>query len=538
MDVILHLSTPRVKLVAEPGVSISRDRIYQLAGFNATDSAGQSLMSQIHLGPEGQFDGGFTPSVEGTVTISTFFEVGGTFYNVGKDITLDIEFPAPTVVAEPVQIATEPIEFDEFEQAFGSLGQTELTAPVSNTVPVADPTQAVITAQDDESQTYELSYRYGDHPGMYKIPDFRSKLEIPDGKRMVSATLVAYATDEYGDVIQDIQLANENYYDTDAIEWKSPFEEELPFGLDDGSGVYGLWFAIFVSLENAPVTPKVSAWGKVGVAKPAQPAINADEEPKAQAASDPQPVEKVVEAPAKPTSVWDDSDGGMPELDGNNEIPLPDLSRDPDLGATQRFDKTEFGPQAATGFAFKAEPGEPEIPALGGVDGTETEFDLDEEPVPAKGKQGLFNRGVAKKSAKTKTEKPAKAPKTVKPKKERKTKASGEKKSGKRTIIAIVTSVLVLSGLGGGGFMYYNSGVNEAKPLVKQVRETNKEIESYLKKDELSSEDTTELASLVQKQDEAFEKFKPNNFFAQNEENQMIKETQKLIDQVYAKVNK
>ena len=159
-------------------------------------------------------------------------------------------------------------------------------------------------------------------------------------------------------------------------------------------------------------------------------------------------------------------------------------------------------------------------------DSPEEEF----EPAPATAKKGLFSKKASK------AEKPAKPAKATKPAKTKRAKEPGAKK-GKGGLIAAVVGGLSVIGLAVGGFFYYQAGVKAAEPLKTEITATNKEISSYLDKDEISSEDTTALAALVQKNDDAFNAFKPGNFIAQQKENELIRETQELIDKVYAKLN-
>ncbi len=147
------------------------------------------------------------------------------------------------------------------------------------------------------------------------------------------------------------------------------------------------------------------------------------------------------------------------------------------------------------------------------------------EPASATAKKGLFGKKASKAD---KPAEPVKAPKPAKNKRAKK---------GKGGLIAAVVGGLSVIGLAVGGFFYYQAGVKAAEPLNTEITTTNKEISSYLDKSEISSEDTTALAALVQKNDDAFNAFKPGNFIAQQKENELIRETQELIDKVYAKLN-
>lgn len=517
MDVILNLKHPRVELTIPSGSSIARDLIYEQAGLTARDSSGNSLMSQIHLGLDGVYDAGFTPDAEGEHIVSSFFEAGGRFYNIGKDITLAVRYEKPQPVA-----TADPVDFGfEMEPVISPVEPVvEPPAPVANAEP-----RLTLIRQDGNTYTYELDKRLGNRPGLYRIPDIDQVIEVPEGKEFVDATLVVYPTYSNGDPVEQIELANGATFHSPHIQWSSGIEEEMPFGIDDGSDIYGIWYGLIATLRDIPKPEPKSAWGNFAKPKPA-PVAPAEEQPApspwaqavqpTQAARQPEP-EPDLEEPSGLGDIW----GDEPRLDEVQGYTAP-ISPHPELQETRRFDTTAL--RTAPEFNFETDDFDYEQPQLVEAHASPEEEEL--QPVPAAGKKGLFGK-------KPKADKPAKAPK---PAKTKQVKEPGAKK-GKGGLIAAVVGGLSVIGLAVGGFFYYQAGVKSAEPLKTEITATNKEISAYLDKDEISSEDTTELAALVQKNDDAFNAFKPGNVIAQQKENELIRETQELIDKVYAKLN-
>lgn len=493
MDVILNLKHPRVELTIPAGSSIARELIYEQAGLTARDSLGASLMSQIHLGPDGVYDAGFTPDTEGEHIVSSFFETGGRFYNIGKDITLVVRYEQP-----------EPVANEELK--------------------------LTLIRQDGNTYTYELDNRLGDNPGLYRIPDLDQVIEVPEGKEFVEATLVVYPTYSNGDPVEQIELANGATFHSPHIQWSSGIEDEMPFGVDDGSDIYGIWYGLIATMRDIPKPEPKSAWGSFAKPK-AAPVAPVEEQPApspwAQAVqptqtryqepeSDPEP-----EEPSDLGDIW----GDEPRLDEDQGYTAPIAPYTDPQETTRRFDTTAI--RTAPEFNFQTDNFDYEQPQLVAAhDSQEDEF----EPAPDTAKKGLFGKKASK------ADKPAKPAKAPKPTKAKRSKEPGAKK-GKGGLIAAVVGGLSVIGLAVGGFFYYQAGVKAAEPLKTEITATNKEISSYLDKSEISSEDTTALAALVQKNDDAFNAFKPGNFIAQQKENELIRETQELIDKVYAKLN-
>jgi hypothetical protein len=520
MDVILNLKHPRVELTIPSGSSIARDLIYEQAGLTARDSSGNSLMSQIHLGLDGVYDAGFTPDAEGEHIVSSFFEAGGRFYNIGKDITLAVRYEKPQPVA-----TADPVDFGfEMEPVISPVESVvEPPAPVANAEP-----RLTLIRQDDNTYTYELDKRLGDRPGLYRIPDLDQVIEVPEGKEFVDATLVVYPTYSNGDPVEQIELANGATFHSPHIQWSSGIEEEMPFGIDDGSDIYGIWYGLIATLRDIPKPEPKSAWGNFAKPKPA-PVAPAEEQPApspwaqavqpTQAARQPEP-EPDPEEQSGLGDIW----GDEPRLDEVQGYTAP-ISPHPELQETRRFDTTAL--RTAPEFNFETDDFDYEQPQLVAAHASPEEEEL--QPAPAAGKKGLFGK-------KPKADKPAKPAKAPKPAKTKRANEPGAKK-GRGGLIAAVVGGLSVIGLAVGGFFYYQDGVKAAEPLKTEITATNKEISAYLDKDEISSEDTTELAALVQKNDDAFNAFKPGNFIAQQKENELIRETQELIDKVYAKLN-
>ena len=520
MDVILNLKHPRVELTIPSGSSIARDLIYEQAGLTARDSSGNSLMSQIHLGLDGVYDAGFTPDAEGEHIVSSFFEAGGRFYNIGKDITLAVRYEKPKPVA-----TADPVDFGfEMEPVISPVEPVvEPPAPVAT----ADPRLTLIR-QDGNTYTYELDKRLGDRPGLYRIPDLDQVIEVPEGKEFVDATLVVYPTYSNGDPVEQIELANGATFHSPHIQWSSGIEEEMPFGIDDGSDIYGIWYGLIATLRDIPKPEPKSAWGNFAKPKPA-PVAPAEEQPApspwaqavqpTQAARQPEP-EPDPEEQSGLGDIW----GDEPRLDEVQGYTAP-IAPHPELQETRRFDTTAL--RTAPEFNFETDDFDYEQPQLVAAHASPEEEEL--QPAPAAGKKGLFGK-------KPKADKPAKPAKAPKPAKTKRANEPGAKK-GRGGLIAAVVGGLSVIGLAVGGFFYYQAGVKAAEPLKTEITATNKEISAYLDKDEISSEDTTELAALVQKNDDAFNAFKPGNFIAQQKENELIRETQELIDKVYAKLN-
>lgn len=517
MDVILNLKHPRVELTIPSGSSIARDLIYEQAGLTARDSSGNSLMSQIHLGLDGVYDAGFTPDAEGEHIVSSFFEAGGRFYNIGKDITLAVRYEKPQPVA-----TADPVDFGfEMEPVISPVEPVvEPPAPVANAEP-----RLTLIRQDGNTYTYELDKRLGDRPGLYRIPDLDQVIEVPEGKEFVDATLVVYPTYSNGDPVEQIELANGATFHSPHIQWSSGIEEEMPFGIDDGSDIYGIWYGLIATLRDIPKPEPKSAWGNFAKPKPA-PVAPAEEQPApspwaqavqpTQATRQPEP-EPDPEEQSGLGDIW----GDEPRLDEVQGYTAP-ISPHPELQETRRFDTTAL--RTAPEFNFETDDFDYEQPQLVAAHASPEEEEL--QPAPAAGKKGLFGK-------KPKAAKPAKAPK---PAKTKRANEPGAKK-GRGGLIAAVVGGLSVIGLAVGGFFYYQAGVKAAEPLKTEITATNKEISAYLDKDEISSEDTTELAALVQKNDDAFNAFKPGNVIAQQKENELIRETQELIDKVYAKLN-
>lgn len=520
MDVILNLKHPRVELTIPSGSSIARDLIYEQAGLTARDSSGNSLMSQIHLGLDGVYDAGFTPDAEGEHIVSSFFEAGGRFYNIGKDITLAVRYEKPQPVA-----TADPVDFGfEMEPVISPVEPVvEPPAPVANAEP-----RLTLIRQDGNTYTYELDKRLGDRPGLYRIPDLDQVIEVPEGKEFVDATLVVYPTYSNGDPVEQIELANGATFHSPHIQWSSGIEEEMPFGIDDGSDIYGIWYGLIATLRDIPKPEPKSAWGNFAKPKPA-PVAPAEEQPApspwaqavqpTQAARQPEP-EPDLEEPSGLGDIW----GDETRLDEVQGYTAP-ISPHPELQETRRFDTTAL--RTAPEFNFETDDFDYEQPQLVAAHASPEEEEL--QPAPAAGKKGLFGK-------KPKADKPAKPAKAPKPAKTKRANEPGAKK-GRGGLIAAVVGGLSVIGLAVGGFFYYQAGVKAAEPLKTEITATNKEISAYLDKDEISSEDTTELAALVQKNDDAFNAFKPGNVIAQQKENELIRETQELIDKVYAKLN-
>lgn len=520
MDVILNLKHPRVELTIPSGSSIARDLIYEQAGLTARDSSGNSLMSQIHLGLDGVYDAGFTPDAEGEHIVSSFFEAGGRFYNIGKDITLAVRYEKPQPVA-----TADPVDFGfEMEPVISPVEPVvEPPAPVANAEP-----RLTLIRQDGNTYTYELDKRLGDRPGLYRIPDLDQVIEVPEGKEFVDATLVVYPTYSNGDPVEQIELANGATFHSPHIQWSSGIEEEMPFGIDDGSDIYGIWYGLIATLRDIPKPEPKSAWGNFAKPKPA-PVAPAEEQPApspwaqavqpTQAARQPEP-EPDPEEQSGLGDIW----GDEPRLDEVQGYTAP-ISPHPELQETRRFDTTAL--RTAPEFNFETDDFDYEQPQLVAAHASPEEEEL--QPAPAAGKKGLFGK-------KPKADKPAKPAKAPKPAKTKRANEPGAKK-GRGGLIAAVVGGLSVIGLAVGGFFYYQDGVKAAEPLKTEITATNKEISAYLDKDEISSEDTTELAALVQKNDDAFNAFKPGNVIAQQKENELIRETQELIDKVYAKLN-
>lgn len=520
MDVILNLKHPRVELTIPSGSSIARDLIYEQAGLTARDSSGNSLMSQIHLGLDGVYDAGFTPDAEGEHIVSSFFEAGGRFYNIGKDITLAVRYEKPQPVA-----TADPVDFGfEMEPVISPVEPVvEPLAPVANAEP-----RLTLIRQDGNTYTYELDKRLGDRPGLYRIPDLDQVIEVPEGKEFVDATLVVYPTYSNGDPVEQIELANGATFHSPHIQWSSGIEEEMPFGIDDGSDIYGIWYGLIATLRDIPKPEPKSAWGNFAKPKPA-PVAPAEEQPApspwaqavqpTQAARQPEP-EPDPEEQSGLGDIW----GDEPRLDEVQGYTAP-ISPHPELQETRRFDTTAL--RTAPEFNFETDDFDYEQPQLVAAHASPEEEEL--QPAPAAGKKGLFGK-------KPKADKPAKPAKAPKPAKTKRANEPGAKK-GRGGLIAAVVGGLSVIGLAVGGFFYYQAGVKAAEPLKTEITATNKEISAYLDKDEISSEDTTELAALVQKNDDAFNAFKPGNVIAQQKENELIRETQELIDKVYAKLN-
>ena len=515
MDVILNLTHPRVELTIPSGSSIARELIYEQAGLTARDSSGTSLMSQIHLGSDGVYDAGFTPDTEGEHIVSSFFETGGRFYNIGKDITLVVRYEQPQPVA-----TADPVDFGfEMEPVISSVEPVvEPPAPVANTEP-----RLRLIRQDGNTYTYELDNRLGDRPGLYRIPDLDQVIEVPEGKEFVDATLVVYPTYSNGDPVEQIELANGATFHSPHIQWSSGIEEEMPFGIDDGSDIYGIWYGLIATLRDIPKPEPKSAWGSFAKPKAAPVVAPVEEQPApspwAQAVQPTQTArqqepEPDLEEPSGLGDIW----GDEPQLDEVQGYTAP-ITPHPELQETRRFDTTAL--RTAPEFNFETDDFDYEQPQLV-VAHTSPEDEF--EPAP----------DTAKKASKVdKPSKPAKAPK---PAKTKRAKEPGAKK-GKGGLIAAVVGGLSVIGLAVGGFFYYQAGVKAAEPLKTEITATNKELSAYLDKDEISSEDTTAMAALVQKNDDAFNDFKPGNFIAQQKENELIRETQELIDKLYAKLN-
>lgn len=76
-----------VELKVERGSRVTRDEIFKLSGLYARDSAGNSLMGQLHLGDGGVQDDGITVTESNEVDVTAYFEVAGTFYNTARQFT-------------------------------------------------------------------------------------------------------------------------------------------------------------------------------------------------------------------------------------------------------------------------------------------------------------------------------------------------------------------------------------------------------------------------------------------------------------------
>ena len=552
MDVILTLSNPRVELKVERGSRVTRDEIFKLSGLYARDSAGNSLMGQLHLGDGGVQDDGITVTESNEVDVTAYFEVAGKFYNTGKVIhlVLDVEELKP-------EIKSVDIELEEF-----NLQKLEDIAAPIETVSKPDvkseseidaakvPDGLHLIKMDGGMLTYEWELRLGDNPGEYQVPPVDRVLEVPEGKKLVSAQLVVYPTMANGEPIESMELAEGAEFQDAHITWTPSFGDMLlPFGMDDGSNVYGLWYGVIATVEDLPKPkdePK-TAWGRVPTqpSKRLSPALNSEESEFEIGKSDevgPVLIQDDVEiveigdhidksgikiggselSDDGIGDIWKDSEPTNLINHGATELAGLDLEQ-PVVGQTRKSSTFDWG----------SEGREYEQPVLnsGGDGGKEEDMEIP-NPQPQSKKAGLFGKKKDRPAPEIKTDKKtrSKQPKA----KKTKTKSTG----GKGDIIAGVLGLVTVIGLGAGGYIYYQSGVDAAKPLKAEVTKVNKEIADYLNRDTLSSEDTTELAALVQKNDEAFNNFKPKNLFAQNAENELIKETQKLIDEVYAKLNK
>lgn len=93
---------------------------------------------------------------------------------------------------------------------------------------------------------------------------------------------MAYPTMANGEPIESMELAEGAEFQDAHITWTPSFGDMLlPFGMDDGSNVYGLWYGVIATVEDLPKPkdePK-TAWGRVPTqpSKRLSPALNSEE---------------------------------------------------------------------------------------------------------------------------------------------------------------------------------------------------------------------------------------------------------------------
>lgn len=529
--IILSLDTPSVSFTGKRGDVITKDQIYERAGFSARNSAGESLMHLVHLGPDGSLDGGITIAGRTMAKIQNFFRYEGypDFYYMGEayDITVTIEEEVEPVVAEePVVAQPEPAGFGAF------LVQEEPEQPEEPAVASGRP--VLIDESDPDSHRYELYVNLGEEPGKKLVPTLRETFTAPPGKRVKGVALVAYPYTPDGNLIEGIDLTQGGYYqEGDTVEFtpEGGFAQPLPFGYEEGGiTVQGVWYAFFVDFEAAP-----SPWAM------------ATSQPSAQA-PDPTPVVTEEEPVANPLKdLWGDS----PAVD-TNDVRAPQISLDddddlpspvPNLGVATSppsyQDQVRYEPASAS-IAFDAqETGSFQQPEVGPPSGyTEVaqaeddpmdigDIDLDGEELPQakpKPKMGFGLKGSkANKPAKEKKPKPPKAPKEP-----------GAKK-GKGVIIGAVVAAIAVLGLGGGGFMYRSAGLKAAEPLKAQIAKVDESLDLYLNKEKdyvYTQEDVNELSGLSFQADTHFKDFESSNLFAKMEEKRLYDSTSNKITQI------
>ena len=555
MDVILNMAHSRVNLQVAPGTTITRDEIYQQAGFTAKDNSGDSLMSHLHLGENGEYDNGLTVQDDVTLTLPSFYEAGGKFYPIGEAYDIHVHVtvlnPEPIIetapIIEPISLESEipTVNFDmESPVPVSNKEQKESTPELNKADVKPVKPQFVETDIDPDNPNihyFELEYKFGDKPGFYKIPAFDETIPIPEGKELESAQLVIYPTFADGTILQDIELADQAEFTSPHIVWTpgDDLSEPMPFGTDETPKIYGLWYGVIATYKDKP-KPQ-TAWNRFRKQSPDSalntasplPSLNKVEET-------PSPLtNEVGENPASESNtgdveqqtpqdndlygIWDDSEPQVPNLDDGTteQDEFPNLLNDdvetpqPSLNVEDKISTPELNKDVVN--KEQTDAVNQDEHAMLGADDVNLDLELGQEP----SKKKLFQRSKVK------------SPKTVSNKAQK-----DEKKSNKGMIALAVVIGMITLGAGTGGYMYYQNGMNSTKPLKTEIVKNNRAIAKYLDKSNISTEETSDLAALVQKNDDAFTKFKTSNVFAQMEENRLIKQTQSLIDQVYKKLNK
>lgn len=556
MDVILNMAHSRVNLQVAPSTTITRNEIYQQAGFTAKDNSGNSLMSHLHLGENGEYDNGLTVQDDVTLTLPSFYEAGGTFYPIGEAYDIHVKVivlkPEPiiktTPTIEPISLESEipTVNFDMESPVPVSNEERKEPAPELNKADV-EPVKPEFVETDIDPDNpnihyFELEYKFGDKPGFYKIPAFDEKIPIPEGKELESAQLVIYPTFTDGTILQDIELADQAEFTSPHIVWTpgDDLSEPMPFGTDETPKIYGLWYGVIATYKDKPKPP--TAWNRFRKQSPdstlntASPLPSLDKvedtsspltnEVGEQSASELNTGE--VESSTVPSddglsSIWEDSEPTVPNLDDGitDETEIPDLLNDdvktpqPSLNVEDEISTPELNKDVAD--EEQADVVTQDEPTMLGAEDVNLDLELGQEPP----KKKLFQRSKVK------------SPNTVS------NKAPKDKKKSSKGMIALAVVIgMITLGAGTGGYMYYQTGIKSTKPLKTEIVKNNRAIAKYLDKSDISTEETSDLAALVQKNDDAFTKFKTSNVFAQMEENRLIKQTQSLIDQVYKKLNK
>lgn len=588
MKIFLTVNNKDISFTKKKGDLISFEELIQKCGIEIKNEDGKSLIEFLHLGENGVYDNGYECNSSEDVVIPLsylFLEkddkgniISEKYMKTGKNVEfyLDVkehneeENILKNFISEENKEHLEDkrqdehledkkqdkhledkkqdehIEYNKQDKHLEGEKQDEHIEDNKQDEHIEDKNNSVNDTKEffeDLDKIDEFNYRYGrilrlgDNPGEYNIPEINTTINVPKGLKFVNASLKVYPTTKYDEIIDEIDLSPDVLFTNPEIFWKSDIEDKLPFGLDDGSDVYGLSYGLIVLFEKIPEPikeKKVSIWSKLSKSN-SNKFNNFEGDFKKQLVTnafgelvDPKDIKENKEFEdlinksselnkgQQDQNIFDSNKNKENDISENNDLDI-NKKKESQLNYKDDVISTNvIGEKAAKNFNWSSETKVYNQPLLKNniIKNKENDYFEDEEISISKDDIDLDNINYDQDFDENKTKNKNKRKNKDKDKNKNKKGLFGgfSKKSLKneehdsdslrskkdsskikKFIFPLIVTFLIISGVI-FGFVSYNKGISSVKPLEKEIVKTNKEISKYLNKKELTSDDATDLA--------------------------------------------